>query len=138
SVPIAIHASIEFGSIAAGPIGKSPFTAANADFGLRSLGAPIATTSAPVPLTKVRRLNVRSEAVIVISSSSSGRRRLRGCFLDRREDAVVGSAAAEILLHQRADLELARAGLDRAELHQRRRTHDHRVRAVTALRRLVV
>ena len=66
SVPIAIHESIRFGSTAAGPIGKSPLTAASAAFGLRSLGAPIATMSAPVPLTNVRRLKVCSEAVIVI------------------------------------------------------------------------
>jgi hypothetical protein len=100
SPPIAIHESIWAGSIAAGPIGKS-LTAANAAFGLSSLGAPTATTSAPVPLTKVRRLKARgSEVVTVISASlltpspsrRSGSR--RGCGSGCRTGRGTASSAA--------------------------------------------
>src|SRR6476646_4334712 len=83
--PIPIHESIWFGSTSGGPIGKSPLIAAHAAFGFKRRGAPTATRSAPVPLTKVRRLNIRSEEVIVISISPSGRHRLGG-VLDRFQD----------------------------------------------------
>src|SRR5262249_48119414 len=137
SEPIPIHESIWFGSIVAGPIGKSPLTAANAAFGFRSLGAPIATTSAPAPITKLRRLNVCSASVCsggaVGTSLPASRRRRLGGLLDRLEDAEVRPAAAQVAVHQRPDLLRARRGLDPPEVHQRRGADDHGVRAVAAL-----
>src|SRR5579884_403335 len=100
------------------------------------LGAPIATTRAAVPFRNVRRLNRCSVAVIVIVPTSRGGR-LRG-LLDRGQDAVVRPAPAQVLVHQRLDLLVARLRGDRSEPQERRGAHHHRARAVPALRGLVV
>src|SRR5262245_22472588 len=129
----ASHESICFGSTSAGPIGKSP-GAPNAAFGLRSRGVPIATNMAPVPVRNARRLKRRgwvASSVIVLASS---RHRLRR-GPDGRDDPEMRPAAAEPRRHRLLDLFLGRV---RVPLQERRRGHDHPVRAVAALCRLVV
>src|SRR6266536_2003476 len=121
------------GSTSAGPMGKSS-SAANAAFGLSSLGAPIATTIAPVPFRNVRRLKRRgSEAVSVIVVAPSRQRLRRG--LDGRDDPEMRAAAAEPRRHRLLDLVLG--GMP-VPLQEGGGGHDHPVRAVAALRGLVV
>ena len=87
SVLTASQESIWFGSIVVGPMpigyswsvtesgGSVGLTAAAAALGLNSRGVPIATTSTPAPLTKVRRLNPRRPS---LSGSGHWARARRG------------------------------------------------------------
>src|SRR5438034_6862515 len=127
------HESSCAASTTAGPIDPRVIAAAASD-GVSNRGRLIPTTSAPEPLRNVRRSKPCSTACeTVIAPASSVHRRRRG--LDRGEDAVVGPAAAEPRGHRLLDLGLRRR---RVLLQERRRGHDHPVRAVAALRRLVL